>query len=100
MGGLSPTENMEKEQNKAIANDLYFTDMMSQIIGDKKVARNQVIIPPTGIPQQQRTREELIIHGVMESCTFRTVLSCVLGKWPSRHTKWENSGALVQPPKY
>ena len=80
MGGPSPDEI---EQNKAVANDLLFTDMMSRIIGDKRKAKDHVIIPFTGIPQQPKTREELIIHGVMESCSFRTVLSCVLGKGPS-----------------
>lgn len=78
MEGQSPQEN---EQNKAISNDLFFTDMMARIIGDKKVPSNRVVIPSTGIPQQPKTREELIIHGAMESCTFRTVLSCVLGRW-------------------
>lgn len=54
-----------------------FNLIISHVIGDKKMPPKA--IPIHGIPQLPRTREELLVHAVFESCAFKSAASCVIG---------------------
>ena len=55
-----------------------FNDMVKSIIGHEH-RFSTFTLPNVGIPQPSKTREELVISRIMESCGFRTALSCVAG---------------------
>ncbi|XP_072047302.1 mitochondrial import inner membrane translocase subunit Tim22-like [Amphiura filiformis] len=52
--------------------------MMDSLIGPNKHKHNEGT-RQFGLPQPLKSREELLIEKGMESCTFKTVISCVLG---------------------
>ncbi|XP_074643267.1 mitochondrial import inner membrane translocase subunit Tim22-like [Tubulanus polymorphus] len=68
----------DTRNNEAVLSEADFYPVMRRLIGDGR-RKNNVLLPSIGIPQAPKSREELIIAGAMESCTFRTVMSCVLG---------------------
>lgn len=55
-----------------------FNLIISHVIGDKKTPPKS--LPVIGIPQLPLTREEVFVHSVFESCTFKSTMSCVIGK--------------------
>jgi len=55
-------------------------DLMDKMIGSKKQRFSAVMVPPVGIPQAARSPEEIRIQRAMDSCTFKSVISCVIGK--------------------
>ena len=54
-------------------------EMMDSLLGPNKRRHNEGL-RQFGLPQAPKTREELTVERAMESCTFKTVMSCVLGK--------------------
>jgi len=50
------------------------------MIGNNTRYRENIIIPRMMGPVKIKTREEKMIEAAMESCAFKTVTSCVLGK--------------------
>jgi len=61
--------------------DLSWYDLMDRMIGSKKQRFSDVMLPPVGIPQAPRLPEEIRIQRAMDSCLFKSVMSCVIGKW-------------------
>jgi len=59
--------------------DMTWYDLMEKMIGDKKQRFTDVLVPSVGIPQAPRLPEEIRIQRAMESCTFKSVMSCVIG---------------------
>ena len=55
-------------------------DMMDSLMGPNKRRHNEGV-RHFGLPQAPKTREELTVERAMESCTFKTVMSCVLGTY-------------------
>ena len=55
-----------------------FSFIVDHVIGDRKLKTN-VFLPNMFGPNQMRTNQELMVTGVMESCAFKAVLSCVAG---------------------
>jgi len=51
------------------------------MIGNNTRYRENIIIPRMMGPVKIKTREEKMIEAAMESCAFKTVTSCVLGKF-------------------
>lgn len=60
--------------------DISWYDLMDKMIGSKKQRFGDVIMPPVGIPQAPRLPEEIRIQKAMDSCVFKSVMSCVVGK--------------------
>ena len=51
---------------------------LDTMIGSKKDYTN-IFAPPLGIPYPEKTPEEKRITAAMESCLFKTTMSCVIG---------------------
>ena len=60
---------------------LSWYDLMDKMIGSKKQRFSDVMLPPVGIPQAPRLPEEIRIQRAMDSCLFKSVMSCVIGEW-------------------
>lgn len=50
------------------------------ILREKKYNPRRIIIPQSMGPVRIRSKEEKIIESVQESCIFKSVLSCTMGK--------------------
>jgi hypothetical protein len=50
------------------------------MIGNNARYRENVIIPRMMGPVKIKTREEKMVEAAFESCAFKTIMSCVLGK--------------------
>jgi hypothetical protein len=50
------------------------------MIGNNTRYRENIIIPRMMGPVKIKTREEKMVEAAFESCGFKTVMSCVLGK--------------------
>lgn len=50
------------------------------LIGNNERYRENMIIPRMMGPVKIKTREEKMVEAAFESCAFKTVMSCVLGK--------------------
>ena len=51
------------------------------LIGNNTRYRENIIIPRMMGPVKIKTREEKMVEAAFESCAFKTVMSCVLGKF-------------------
>jgi len=81
----APSEDSEQHSvaglmRKLPNNDGSWYDLMDKMIGSKKQRFSDVVVPPVGIPQAPRSPEEIRIQGAMDSCMFKSVMSCVIGK--------------------
>jgi len=81
----TPNEDSEKHfvtgfLRKLPNGDLSWYDLMDKMIGTKKQRFSDVTLPPVGIPQAPRLPEEIRIQRAMDSCLFKSVMSCVIGK--------------------
>jgi len=81
----APNEDSEKYfvtgfLRKLPNGDLSWYDLMDKMIGSKKQRFSDVTVPPVGIPQAPRLPEEIRIQRAMDSCLFKSVMSCVIGK--------------------
>lgn len=43
--------------------------------------RENIIIPKGNGPVQIKTKEEKMIENTVESCTFKSLTACIMGKW-------------------
>jgi len=50
------------------------------MIGNNTRYRENIIIPRMMGPVKIKTREEKMVEAAFDSCAFKTVMSCVLGK--------------------
>ena len=81
-----PSEDNEKQSvtdfmRKLPNGDGSWYDLMDKMIGSKKQRFSAVMVPPVGIPQAPRSPEEIRIQRAMDSCMFKSVMSCVIGKY-------------------
>ena len=74
---LNPYESFEQH---VPGQKINFYELMDKMIGSKKQRFSDVVVPYVGIPQPARPPEEVRIAAVMESCAFKTTMSCVIGK--------------------
>lgn len=68
--------NVSKLEMKDVQN---FNFILDNVIGEKK-HRSRVMMPLGTFPQMAKSKEEIIISRAFESCTFKSVASCVIGK--------------------
>lgn len=55
--------------------------LTNYFVGNDSRFRENVIVPKILSPVRLKTNEEKMVEGVMESCAFKSVMSCVMGKW-------------------
>ncbi len=58
---------------------ILFSELRDALIGPNRRRSDKLLIPMTIGVQPLKTREELIVEKVFESCAFKTTLSCVMG---------------------
>lgn len=82
----APNNNEDNEQHpvtgflrKLPNDDMSWYDLMDKMIGSKKQRFSDVMVPSVGIPQAPRLPEEIRIQRAMDSCLFKSVMSCVIG---------------------
>ena len=81
----TPNEDSEKHLvtgflRKLPNEDMSWYDLMDKMIGSKKHRFSDIMVPPVGIPQAPRLPEEIRIQRAMDSCLFKSIMSCVIGK--------------------
>lgn len=67
------------ESKKVLLNDAELDDIALFLVGNQQRFRENIIIPRILGPVQIKTIEEKRIESVMESCAFKSVMSCVIG---------------------
>ncbi|XP_054706175.1 mitochondrial import inner membrane translocase subunit Tim22-like [Uloborus diversus] len=72
---MSSTPSHASEKTK----DLDFNELAQMLIGPNKRISDKVILPISLANQQLKSKEELRVEAVFESCTFKTVTSCAAG---------------------
>lgn len=76
-----PTNNFPvQENNKRIfINDADWDKIAVYLVGHQQRFRENIIIPTMIGPVKIKTNEEKMVERVMESCAFKSIMSCVLG---------------------
>ncbi|XP_054159930.1 mitochondrial import inner membrane translocase subunit Tim22-like [Oppia nitens] len=67
-------DNETNDDHKTIT----FSELRDSLIGPNRIRSNNMLIPVTLGGQTLKTRDELMIERTVESCTFKTGLSCVV----------------------
>ncbi|XP_070571881.1 mitochondrial import inner membrane translocase subunit Tim22-like [Ptychodera flava] len=57
--------------------EMDYANMLDALIGENKKWPSEP--RAFGFPQMPKSRDQLIVEGAMESCAFKSVMSCVLG---------------------
>lgn len=65
--------------SKKVLSDAELDKIVLSLIGDQQRFRENIIIPRMLGPVQIKTIEEKRIDSIMESCAFKSVMSCVIG---------------------
>ncbi|KAK2581197.1 hypothetical protein KPH14_007997 [Odynerus spinipes] len=71
-----PTQENDK---RVFINDADWDKIAVYLVGNQQRFRENIIIPRMIGPIQIKTNEEKMIERIMESCAFKSVMSCVLG---------------------
>lgn len=58
---------------------IFFSELRNALIGPNKIRRDTLMVPVRFGGGQLKTKEELLVEKFFESCTFKTVLSGVMG---------------------
>ena len=72
----APHAEQKKDENPPPR--LTMAGLMDRVIGENK--QRTAPFMPMGVPLPPRSPEELRVQAAFESCTFKTVMSCVVGK--------------------
>ena len=75
-GKLNPYESFEQS---VPGQKINWYELMDKMIGSKKQRFSDVVVPNVGIPQPPRHPQEVRIASIMESCAFKTTMSCAIG---------------------
>lgn len=67
------------ENKKVFLNDAELDNIALFLVGNQQRFRENIIIPRILGPVQIKTIEEKRIESVMESCAFKSIMSCVIG---------------------
>ncbi|KAI4486760.1 hypothetical protein M0804_006130 [Polistes exclamans] len=68
-----------QENKKVFMSNAEWDNLAVYLIGIRERYRENIIIPATIAPVQIKTNEEKMVERVMESCVFKSIMSCVLG---------------------
>lgn len=75
----STTLSSEPSDKKTHTNDVNMDDLPMYFISTQQRFRDNIIIPRTVTNVAIKTNEEKRIESIMESCTFKSIGSCVIG---------------------
>jgi len=67
------------DSKKVFLNDAELDNIALFLVGNQQRFRENIIIPRLLGPVQIKTIEEKRIESVMESCAFKSIMSCVIG---------------------
>ncbi|KAH6932049.1 hypothetical protein HPB50_002601 [Hyalomma asiaticum] len=59
--------------------EINLSELMGLLLGPNKRVKENIVFPPGLFPHKIKTRDELRVEAVFESCAFKTGISCVLG---------------------
>lgn len=76
----SPPE-LEEKDKRVFINDPVWDQVAVYFISNHQRIRDNIIIPRGAAPVHIKTNEEKAVETAMESCVFKSVMSCVLGKF-------------------
>lgn len=76
---LTKTVPSNNEPSSVFFNDANLDKIALLLVGSQQRFRENIIIPTTLGPVQIKTIEEKRIESVMESCAFKSIMSCVIG---------------------
>lgn len=69
------------KRDKVLLTDAELDDIALFLVGNNQRFRENIIIPRMIGPVQIKTNEEKRIESIMESCAFKSIMSCVLGMY-------------------
>ena len=75
--GKPPVPLVDK---KVFLSDDEWDRMARYLVGSQQRFRENIIIPTMLTPPRIKTNEEKAIESAMESCAFKSIMACVLGK--------------------
>ncbi|XP_032689529.1 mitochondrial import inner membrane translocase subunit Tim22 [Odontomachus brunneus] len=76
---LNKTISTITSTEKVFLTDSELDEIASFLVGNPQRFRENIIIPRMIGPVQIKTNEEKKIESVMESCAFKSIMSCILG---------------------
>lgn len=79
MNPAKSTAPRSEASEKSIISDTDMDNIALYLIGHQQRFRDNIILPRTVGPVRLKTNEEKLIENVMESCTFKSIASCVIG---------------------
>lgn len=68
-----------QEDKRVFINDTDWDKIAVYLIGNQQRFRENIIIPRMIGPVKIKTNEEKMVERAMESCAFKSIMSCVLG---------------------
>lgn len=74
-----PSPPAEAGAKRVFLNNADFDKIAIHFVGTQQRFRENIIIPRTVGPVQIKTYEEKLVDRVIESCAFKSFMSCVLG---------------------
>lgn len=66
-------------ENPQKPTDIDFDELARILIGPSRRISDRIILPISLAGHQFKSKEELRVEAVFESCTFKTVTSCAVG---------------------
>lgn len=69
------------ENKRVFLNDAELDKIALLLVGNQRRFRENIIIPTLLGPAKIKTIEEKRIESIMESCTFKSIMSCVIGMY-------------------
>ncbi|XP_066597480.1 mitochondrial import inner membrane translocase subunit Tim22 isoform X2 [Prorops nasuta] len=73
---IPPTNESER---RIFINDVTLDKIAVQLISNQQRYRENIVIPRLVGPVVIKTNEEKTVERIMESCAFKSIMSCVLG---------------------
>ncbi|KAL5276343.1 TIMM22 family protein [Megaselia abdita] len=74
-----PGPNEGQVQRSTFFGDGNLDGLAKHFVGNLHRYRENIIIPKSMGPVQIKTNEEKLVESVFESCTFKSVIACVIG---------------------
>lgn len=78
--GTSNNMNTTQDQEKKQLTAEEWLRLTNYFVGNNYRYRENIIIPKTLGPVRIKTNEEKAVEAVFESCVFKSLMSCVIGK--------------------
>lgn len=74
-----PNMSTETDDKRVFINDAELDKIAVYLIGNQQRFRENIVIPRVIGPVQIKTNEEKMIERAVESCAFKSMMSCVVG---------------------